>query len=123
MRPVMDILAQVSHEFLATVAAEPGGCYAIPPAEMQALQEAAAAQSELKRWAFLGGALAVLGAVAVRIAGHSMRAMNRRIPGGSAANVMKGLANISHGALDCRFVGMIGKDATGAEYRYAGYSL
>lgn len=41
-----------------------------------------------------------------------------RIPGGSAANVMKGIANIAgtNGAR-CRFVGMIGTDATGAEYR------
>ncbi len=35
-------------------------------------------------------------------------------PGGSAANVMKGIANLGGAA---SFVGMIGKDETGARYR------
>lgn len=42
---------------------------------------------------------------------------NSRIPGGSAANVMKGIANITSGSAHCRFVGMVGRDATGSEYR------
>ncbi|KAG2440728.1 hypothetical protein HXX76_003585 [Chlamydomonas incerta] len=40
-----------------------------------------------------------------------------RIPGGSAANVVKGVANIAGANASCRFVGMVGADATGAEYR------
>ena len=39
-----------------------------------------------------------------------------RVSGGSAANVVKGLANISAGQVHCKFVGMIGADAVGAEY-------
>ncbi len=40
-----------------------------------------------------------------------------RIPGGSAANVLKGIANLTSGSAHCRFVGMVGRDATGTEYR------
>ena len=46
---VMDVLAQVSHEFLASVTSEPGGCTPVSPAEMGALCESAAKQSPLKR--------------------------------------------------------------------------
>ncbi len=42
-----------------------------------------------------------------------------RIPGGSAANVMKGLANVSRRKLKCNFMGMVAVDATGAQYRCA----
>mmetsp|Transcript_21380 Transcript_21380/g.46797 ORF Transcript_21380/g.46797 Transcript_21380/m.46797 type:complete len:380 (+) Transcript_21380:82-1221(+) len=87
--PVMDILASVSHEYLATVTSEPGGCFAIAPEEMEKLLTSAAEQSALKR-----------------------------IPGGSAANVMKGMANLGQGTLEAKFVGMIGKDATGEDYRH-----
>ncbi|KXZ43676.1 hypothetical protein GPECTOR_83g288 [Gonium pectorale] len=86
--PVMDILANVSAEWLATVTPEPGGCLPIPPDAMERLIADASQQSELKR-----------------------------IPGGSAANVMKGIANIAGGAAQCRFVGMIARDATGEDYR------
>ncbi|PNW80841.1 hypothetical protein CHLRE_07g331800v5 [Chlamydomonas reinhardtii] len=86
--PVMDILARVSPEWLATVAPEAGGCLPVAPEEMEKLLAAAATQSELTR-----------------------------IPGGSAANVVKGVANIAGGHASCRFVGMVGADATGAEYR------
>lgn len=40
-----------------------------------------------------------------------------RIPGGSAANVTKGLTNIMKEGVSAQFIGMIGKDATGSEYR------
>lgn len=87
--PVMDILAHVTSEFLATVTSEPGGCFAISPKEMVALIERISAVSELTR-----------------------------IPGGSAANVMKGLAGLlGADVVATRFVGMVGKDSTGAEYR------
>ncbi|EFJ42029.1 hypothetical protein VOLCADRAFT_119562 [Volvox carteri f. nagariensis] len=88
--PVMDILANVSAEWLATLTAEPGGCLPVPPDTMEQLLADASTQSELVR-----------------------------IPGGSAANVVKGIANISgaSGAVQCRFVGMVGRDETGAEYR------
>lgn len=38
------------------------------------------------------------------------------MPGGSAANVMKGLANLSGGEVACTFVGMVGADATAKDY-------
>lgn len=40
-----------------------------------------------------------------------------RVPGGSAANVMKGLANISAGQALCKFMGMVGQDTTAADYK------
>jgi sugar/nucleoside kinase (ribokinase family) len=40
-----------------------------------------------------------------------------RVPGGSAANVMKGLANISAGQALCQFMGMVGQDSTAADYK------
>ncbi|PNH05118.1 hypothetical protein TSOC_008659 [Tetrabaena socialis] len=86
--PVLDILARVSPAWLATVVPEPGGCLPILPGAMEQLLEDAGKQSELVR-----------------------------IPGGSAANVIKGVANIGGGGVVCRFVGMIGRDETGAEYR------
>lgn len=48
--PVMDILAHVSHDYLASVASEPGGCFAIPPEEMATLLASAGKQSELNRY-------------------------------------------------------------------------
>ncbi|GLI71363.1 hypothetical protein VaNZ11_016552 [Volvox africanus] len=92
--PVMDILANVPTEWLATVTLEPGGCLPVPPEAMSQLLANASTQSDLVR-----------------------------IPGGSAANVVKGIANIAGGnggiaAAQCRFVGMIGSDETGREYRH-----
>ncbi|KAG2496791.1 hypothetical protein HYH03_005199 [Edaphochlamys debaryana] len=86
--PVMDILAQVSAEWLTTVAPEPGGCLPVSPKEMEELLASAATQSQLDR-----------------------------IPGGSAANVVKGIAQIAGADARCSFVGMVAKDETGAEYR------
>ena len=42
-----------------------------------------------------------------------------RIPGGSSANVIKGLANLSppSGSLTAKFLGMVGRDATGQQYK------
>mgnify|MGYP001807425841 CR=1 FL=1 len=41
-----------------------------------------------------------------------------RIPGGSAANVMKGLANLSGGRVCCKFMGMVGTDSTAEAYKH-----
>ena len=51
MNAVMDILARVDHEYLATVTSEPGGCTPVSPAEMQALLQRTAEKSALKRCA------------------------------------------------------------------------
>lgn len=40
-----------------------------------------------------------------------------RIPGGSAANVMKGVANLSAGQVCCKIMGMVGTDSTAEAYR------
>ena len=40
-----------------------------------------------------------------------------RVPGGSAANVIKGLAGLSSGRRPTAMVGMLGRDAAGAEYK------
>lgn len=47
--PVMDIVACVSHEYLARVTTEPGGCVAVPGDTMAALLSDTAAVCELKR--------------------------------------------------------------------------
>ena len=39
------------------------------------------------------------------------------MPGGSAANVVKGLANIMGKDVACTFVGMVGQDETGRQYK------
>jgi hypothetical protein len=39
-----------------------------------------------------------------------------RVPGGSAANVLKGLARLSGGDLACQLLGMVGADDAGALY-------
>ena len=41
----------------------------------------------------------------------------RRVPGGSAANVLKGLASLAPASLSVAFVGMVGQDEAGWEYR------
>jgi sugar/nucleoside kinase (ribokinase family) len=41
----------------------------------------------------------------------------RRIPGGSAANVTKGVAAIAGPGARCRFLGCVASDATGSEYK------
>ncbi len=48
---------------------------------------------------------------------HVAHPPDHRIPGGSAANVVKGICNIAGSGARCRFVGMIGADETGGEYR------
>jgi len=87
--PVMDILANVSYDFLRNdVTKEPGGCIPVDASTMDKLLEATAKHSKLTS-----------------------------VPGGSAANVMKGVANISQGGLLCKFAGMIGDDETGKQYQ------
>ncbi|KAI7846386.1 hypothetical protein COHA_000097 [Chlorella ohadii] len=114
--PVLDIVSRVEHALLERLGAEAGGCIPVSAEEM--------------------GRLLAL----PEVAAHMMR-----VPGGSAANVMKGLACLAQGsraagalgsaaspagsnaaaaggsppgaALDVAFVGMVGSDAVGAEYR------
>ncbi|GAX77562.1 hypothetical protein CEUSTIGMA_g5006.t1 [Chlamydomonas eustigma] len=86
--PVMDLLAHVSHDFLATVTDEPGGCFTVAPDEMKNLLEKVGKKSDVIR-----------------------------IPGGSAANVAKGLASVLADRASVRFLGMIGRDSTGKDYR------
>ena len=47
--PVMDLLANVSHEFLATVTQEPGGCFTVQSSEMTNLLANVAKESEIRR--------------------------------------------------------------------------
>ncbi|KAI8467790.1 MAG: Ribokinase-like protein [Monoraphidium minutum] len=85
--PVTDICCDVSHELLQRTGAQPGGCMLVSPAEMQALLDAAATDAPAAC-----------------------------VPGGSAANVLKGLAAVSGGALEPQFFGMVGADAAGSHY-------
>eukprot|EP00877_Chromochloris_zofingiensis_P007935 jgi/Chrzof1/3395/Cz12g23240.t1 len=85
----MDILLQVSEQFLASVADRAGGCVPIGSDEMDSFLSLA---SDINK--------------------------PLRLPGGSAANVLKGLANISHGAVQCKFMGMIGRDGMGQDYKH-----
>jgi hypothetical protein len=47
--PVMDLLAHVSHDFLATVTDEPGGCFTVSPDEMKNLLEKVEKKSDIIR--------------------------------------------------------------------------
>lgn len=58
----------------------------------------------------------VSGRVLTRLACNHATQSSRSVPGGSAANVLKGLANLSAGRVRCRFVGMVGTDTAAAEY-------
>jgi sugar/nucleoside kinase (ribokinase family) len=48
---------------------------------------------------------------------HVAASLFCRIPGGSAANVMKGVANLSAGRVCCKFMGMVGTDSTAQAYK------
>jgi sugar/nucleoside kinase (ribokinase family) len=85
---VLDILARVDDAVLQRLGAEPGGCVPVDAEEM--------------------ARLLALPEVAAGMA---------RVPGGSAANVMKGLAGLGQGSLKVAFVGMVGTDEVGAEYQ------
>ncbi|KAK9829366.1 hypothetical protein WJX72_005432 [[Myrmecia] bisecta] len=87
--PVMDVLAHVDASMLeSTLSLEPGGCHPISQTEMAGLL--------------------------VKIGKHHRLA---RVPGGSAANVVTGIANLSNGSWEVCFMGMLGADETGREYR------
>ncbi|KAL4853031.1 putative sugar kinase [Chlorella vulgaris] len=102
--PVLDIVARVDHELLQKVGAEPGGCLPVSAEEMARL-----------------------------LAMPELRSNMMRIPGGSAANVLKGLASLASSSsssssistsasssirsLSVAFVGMVGADEVGREYR------
>lgn len=85
--PVVDECIDCDEAFLAALKAQPGGCTCVDAAEMAALQ-----------------------AAATRLAPPT------RVPGGSAANVLKGLARVSGGDLSCKLLGMVGADDAGALY-------
>ncbi|KAI3426463.1 hypothetical protein D9Q98_008830 [Chlorella vulgaris] len=102
--PVLDIVARVDHELLQKLGAEPGGCLPVSAEEMARL-----------------------------LAMPELRSNMMRIPGGSAANVLKGLASLASSSssssststsasssirsLSVAFVGMVGADEVGREYR------
>ncbi|KAL4448150.1 hypothetical protein ABPG75_005369 [Micractinium tetrahymenae] len=73
--PVLDIVARVDHGLLQRLGAEPGGCVPVTAKEMAGLLALPEVQADVKR-----------------------------VPGGSAANVMKGLASLagssSHGGMN-----------------------
>jgi len=46
----------------------------------------------------------------------SQSELKSRVPGGSAANVIKGIAGLSKHRWKCAFVGKVGEDSVGAEY-------
>ncbi|MEW5301110.1 MAG: hypothetical protein WDW36_003990 [Sanguina aurantia] len=84
--PVTDILAHISHAYLRTITNEPGGCIPVPAHEMEEL-----------------------------VSSSGLECQHIRLPGGSAANVCKGLAGMAQ-HMRCSFIGMVGCDSTGAEY-------
>lgn len=115
--PVMDILVDVDPELLSTVADKAGGCIPIDTAEMSRLLDATTSSSAplayvLPHWPVQAAAAANLALTPVWLSTCPACSL----PGGSAANVLKGLANLSAGRLECSFMGMVGKDATAAEY-------
>jgi hypothetical protein len=115
--PVMDILVDVDPELLSTVADKAGGCIPIDTAEMSRLLDATTSSSAplayvLPHWPVQAAAAANLPLTPVWLS----TCLACSLPGGSAANVLKGLANLSAGRLECSFMGMVGKDATAAEY-------
>eukprot|EP00879_Flechtneria_rotunda_P019425 GHRR01020403.1.p1 GENE.GHRR01020403.1~~GHRR01020403.1.p1 ORF type:complete len:362 (+),score=81.26 GHRR01020403.1:226-1311(+) len=86
--PVMDVLFRVDYQFLSTIAERSGGCIPITHEEMVWLAQLTAGHAEPSR-----------------------------VPGGSAANVLKGMANISSGRVHCILMGMVGADATAKDYK------
>lgn len=47
--PVMDLLAHVTHDLLATITSEPGGCFSVDPSDMTTLLAKVQKESEIKR--------------------------------------------------------------------------
>ncbi|GAB4817507.1 hypothetical protein N2152v2_004553 [Parachlorella kessleri] len=86
--PVLDIVAKVSYGLLESLHAEPGGSTTVEPEEMARLLSLPEVQQDCLR-----------------------------VPGGSSANVIGALAGLSDKQLLVVFVGMLGSDAAGAEYR------
>jgi sugar/nucleoside kinase (ribokinase family) len=130
--PVMDHIYSVSDALLRELELAPGGCLPVTEVDMSSLVNRLQHCSE----GFVERFVPILnGSVKTSTNGFSVpspfttshrpansqccprSAVVARIPGGSCANVTKGLAMLSDGALRVRFVGMIGADASGAEYR------
>ncbi|EFN56268.1 hypothetical protein CHLNCDRAFT_57678 [Chlorella variabilis] len=86
--PVLDIVARVDHSLLERLGMEPGGCVPVSAEEMGRL-----------------------------LALPEVHGGMKRVPGGSAANVLKGLASLAPASLSVAFVGMVGQDEAGWEYR------
>ncbi|CAG9460645.1 unnamed protein product [Pedinophyceae sp. YPF-701] len=86
--PVMDLILRVSPETLAELGCAPGGCVSVEGDEMSSITARASADGAPER-----------------------------IPGGSSANVAKGLASLAGDSLRVRFVGMVGNDDVGTSYR------
>jgi sugar/nucleoside kinase (ribokinase family) len=114
----MDILVDVDPQLLSTVADKAGGCIPIDTAEMSRLLAITTSSSTPLACVplhILQQQEQQLAALELTCACLST-CPARSLPGGSAANVLKGLANLSAGRLECSFMGMVGKDATAAEY-------
>jgi hypothetical protein len=136
----MDVLFEMEPTVLASIAQKPGGCIPITHEEHLRLTAIAADHCDPVRWvgsglsAQLPGQLLLAAVETIlpgcrlhgQLAADSCHRLARRsapilvscrIPGGSAANVMKGVANLSAGRVCCKFVGMVGTDATAEAYR------
>jgi sugar/nucleoside kinase (ribokinase family) len=99
------ILVAVPHERLLDLGIERGGCVQVPSAQIDSLLDALAP----------GGG----GNDGTR---HAKRPEG--LPGGSAANVIKGLAGLARAtgasdSLQCRFAGMVARDVAGERYASA----
>ena len=108
--PVMDILVHISHELLSSVAEHAGGCIPIDSKELTHLLAVTSETSTPTRCGL--ETIIPPSCGAFRLTKHTMC----RIPGGSAANVIRGLANLSAGSMRCQFAGMVGRDHTAQEY-------
>lgn len=119
---VMDLLVNVPDGFLEQHECEAGGCISVEGDVLERLRSSAASSSQV---------VLVISrplSIHVRSFPHRGDASNPllqiilillQVPGGSAANVAKGLALFARklGGHNVRFVGMIGQDALGAQYK------
>ncbi|EFN56270.1 hypothetical protein CHLNCDRAFT_145125 [Chlorella variabilis] len=83
---VLDIVARVDHSLLERLGMEPGGCVPVSAEEMGRL-----------------------------LALPEVHGGMKRVPGGSAANVLKGLASLAPASMSVAFVGMVGQHEAGRD--------
>ena len=156
---MLDIVARVDDALLQRLGAEPGGCVPVDAAEMAALLALPEVAAQAMRCVAATAAMHIAclrlslslpapvlhlsscanGAAVPRVRCGCLSRPSAlapgtpapacRVPGGSAANVLKGLAGLAGSAasgttscstgpaLATAFVGMVGRDAAGAEYR------